>query len=816
MNNNFETIEDVKIELDRAMKFHRQGNLLSAERTYKKILKKIPSESNALNLLGLIEYQRGKFEDAVGLISRAIHYNNKNSDFFSNLGAVYNSMGRVSDAIEAYQQALKIKPNCPTIYYNLAGIFLQIGDSLKAVRFYEKAVANKTDFFQAYTNLSAIYNQQKQYEKALDYAKRGLRFQADDLALLNNKGNALNGLGYYQQAVNVFQKVINMTPNNPVGHINLANTLQDIGKFQEAVHHYELAKKLDPQNPKIHNDLGTVLKALRKYSEAIESYQAAIDLNKKDAFPYHNMGNIYLSMSEYEKAANYLKHAISLDPNLIEAYLSLGLVLQDTGQRKEAIDCFYKAISIDPEYSKAYCHLIRAFQHECRWEELDYYGPILDIQTKEALKKKQRPAEVPFLNLSRHCDPGLNYEIAKSWCDHLLLAVKTEKYRFSPRVKNSSQSNKKITVGYISNNFKNHPTSHLIVGLFKYHHRNLFEINCYSYGTNDDSIYRKQIERDSDNFVDITSLSNLEAAQKISDDKVDILVDLVGQMKSNRMEILALRPAPIQVRWLGMAGTSGGDFFDYIIVDRVVAPEEHKVHYTENFAYMPFTYQINNDTQIMAETTYCRKDFNLPDDGFVFSSFCSTYKIDSTIFKSWMKILSKVPGSVLWLLEPSKSAQLNLQREAKKFNIDKTRIIYAKKMVRSQHLARIPLSDLCLDTIIVNGAATTSEALWSGVPVLTLKGKHFASRMAASILLAMDLPELVTKTIWEYEDLAIRIGTDSNFYNQLRNKVGKNKNLTPLFDTKRFVGNLERLFNQMSNCYMASKEKSTLQIEANV
>jgi protein O-GlcNAc transferase len=509
------------------------------------------------------------------------------------------------------------------------------------------------------------------------------------------------------------------------------------------------------------------------------------------------MGNIFLDQGKNEAARKYFTRAVELDPMLPEAHISLGIAHQNLGQGSEAVACFEAAIDFDPGYAKPYCHLVRTLQHECRWDQLKKYGAFLDGLTQAAVERGRKPNEMPFLHLTRHQDPAFNLQVAKSWSDQLVSRVASEKRRLHAHLPRQGHGNHKITLGYLSNNYKNHPTAHLIAGLFRYHDRKRFNLHCYSYGADDGSIYRQLIEAACDRFVDIEKSSHYDSAQRIRRDGVDILVDLVGYMKANRMEIPALKPAPIQVRWLGMAGSCGADFFDYIITDEIVTPQDQALHYTETFAYMPSTYQINDDRQLVAEEKAQRCDWGLPPKEFVYACFCSTYKIDPTMFRTWMTILGNVPGSVLWLLEPSQSAQARLRAEAQKHAIAPRRIIFAPKVDRSEHLTRLRLADLCLDTRLVNGAATTSEALWAGVPVLTIQGSHFASRMAASILTAFDMPELITTHLDTYIRVGIRMGSDREYCRSMRSKVATGRNTTVLFDTPVFVKNLENIFEMM-------------------
>jgi protein O-GlcNAc transferase len=669
---------------------------------------------------------------------------------------------------------------------------------------------NNSEDLKRFAKLSVIYNRKKKYALALDYAQKGLNYDSRNSILLNNLGNSLKGLGQWDAAITAYKKFIAIDPNEPVGYLNLGSLLQKLGRVSEALDCYEKAVALDSKNPKIHNNLGIIYRLLGKYSDAIICYQTSIRLNPQDAFPYHNMGNIYLDLTQWTKAMRCFEKAISLDPKLYEAYISLGIVNKNCGNRQVAIDCFLKAIKITPDNPRAYPYLVRALQYECRWKELNQYKEFLNKFTQLSLEKGQKPEEVPFQNLSRQVDPFTNFRVAKAWSDNLVERIQAERKVVKTLYCNNRKTTNKITIAYLSNNFKNHPTAHLISGLFKLHNREKFNVHCYSYGPDDGSVYRRQIEKDSDFFLDIIESSHLDAAKKIIENKVDILIDLVGQMLSCRLEIAALKVAPIQVRWLGMAGTSGSDFFDYIITDSIVTPEDQTKYYSETFAYMPHTYQINNSDQIVSDRTVRRKDVCLPEDAFVYACFCSTYKIEPMIYEVWMSILDTVPNSVLWLLSPGKSAEDRLKNEAKNSGISPERILFAEKVDRSEHLVRIGLSDLCLDTHIVNGAATTSEALWCGVPVITTMGRHFASRMAASILSAMALPELVTDTLGDYKKLAIRLADDRNFYCSTRQKVVNGRNNAPLFNTPNFVKGLEDLFQQMWNCYQKGEQRKII------
>ncbi len=345
------------------------------------------------------------------------------------------------------------------------------------------------------------------------------------------------------------------------------------------------------------------------------------------------------------------------------------------------------------------------------------------------------------------------------------------------------------------------------------HNREEFEIYCYSYGKNDESGYRKKIQRDCDKFVDVRNLSYVDTANRIYEDRVDILVDLMGYTKASRLEICALRPAPIQVNYLGFPGTTGAEFFDYIITDRLVTSEDQADYYSENFVYMPHCFMVSDYTQAISEPDWEKADLGLPEESFVFSSLNQAYKIAPSVFDVWMKVLRQVPKSVLWLGQLNATAEQNLKRQAHEKGVSPERLVFAERVPsKDEHLARLRLVDLALDTSIYNGHATTNDALWAGVPVITLKGSHFASRASASLLTAIGLPELITHSLEEYEALAVHLALDSDELRGIRQRLAKNRLTEPLFDTPLFVRNLEKAYKEMWEISWAGQQPRQIQV----
>jgi protein O-GlcNAc transferase len=522
------------------------------------------------------------------------------------------------------------------------------------------------------------------------------------------------------------------------------------------------------------------------------------------------MGTVYQEQVRYNTALSCYRNALAINPYNAVAHLNLGICQMGVGKSLEAADSYRRALDINPDYSKACAYLVGQLQQECAWQELKHWSQKLDDLTKRSIDRKEQPAETPFLNITRHADPAINYAVAKLWCGNVTRPVSNFQRRFD--FTGRFTRDRKITIGYLSNNFRNHPAAQLVHDLFGLHNRNRFNVFCYSYGKNDGSPFGVKIRRNSDRFVELHNLSHIKSAEKIFGDKVDILVDLAGHTEGNRMEICSLRPAPLQVRYLGMPGTTGADYFDYIITDPIVIPEEHAPFYSEKFVYLPHCYQMNSTRPGFSDYGFTRKNLGLPENDFVFCSFNTSYKLDPVMFDVWMSILKRVSGSVLWLLKGKETVERNLRLEAEIRDVDPNRLVFADKLPKSEHLVRLRYADLALDTRIVNGAITTSDTLWSGVPVLAVQGSHFASRMSSSILSAVGLQEMVANSLEQYESLAVGLADNAGKLKRLKEKLENNRKTETLFDTSQFVKYLEKAYAEMLKIFLAGGKPRQIKV----
>lgn len=793
-----------KKDLEKAFVAHKSGNIELAYKLCKMVLKRKPQEADALHLMGVVVHQMGMTEKAFDYISQAISIKKENPIYYNSLGIVLKEVGRYGQSIKCYEKSIHLSHNYADPYYNLGTVYHALKNLEEAIGNYRNAIRINPSFAEACNNLGAALNEIGNFSEARESCLKAIRLKPDYPEAFNNLGNAQKELGEIEQAIRSYRSVIKISGECAETLGNLGNALCEAGNYDDALETYNRAIAIQPSNGKLYNNLGTLLRTQGKLDDAVACFEKSIRFMPRDVEAYHNLGNVYYDRSNYKSAIACYRKALTVDPHSVKSMINMSICFQENGDSNMAVDLFEQVLVLDPENEKACCHLVHEMYQRCQWDLLEPLNRKIDRFTYKRLKKGQRPEEMPFLNLIRCSDPSINYKVTQKWSD-LLVPAHLEP-RDNPREVQYEKSTKKLTIGYLSNNFKNHPTAQLTWKIFGLHDRKQFNVNVYSYGEDDSSEHRKRIKSDCDKFTDIKLLGHWDAANCIYHDQVDILIDLVGYMRNHRLEIASLRPAPIQVRWLGMAGTTGVGFFDYLITDRIVTPSEEAHYYSEKFIYMPDTYQVNSGLFNESTTRFHRQDANLPEDGFVYCSFCSSYKIEPNVFDIWMNILKAVPKSVLWLLKSNDTVVSNLRKEAENRDVDPSRIIFAEKMPKENHLERLKMADLALDTLSVNGAATTSDALWAEVPVVTMKGTHFASRMSASILDAIGMEDLVCESQDGYEKKAIELGKNPLKSKMLKDRLRINLVEKPLFDAPRFVTHLESAYLKIWERYQAGKK----------
>lgn len=608
-------------------------------------------------------------------------------------------------------------------------------------------------------------------------------------------------------AANHYQTLINHAPRDWEAHFNLGAVFLELNRFEAAAGCFRKVFHANPKNPDVKNALGYALQSLGTecqqaghYLQAEACFQEIIPLSPSDAMLYYNLGNAQRELGKSQQALISYQQAAQLMPNDADIHNNLGNVYRELGRLDEAIKSYKTAITLNPKLFHAQVHLVHQKQHICDWLDLDK-----NIAQIRAWVHAEPSAQIsPFALIAMpNTQPSEQKKCADNWLiNRYSNLIYNDKFNFKNR------NHQKIRIGYLSADFRLHPLASLISELIELHDKSQFETYAYSYGVDDKTPERKRLEQAFDHFIDIRPLSLNESAQGIYADEIDILVDLTGFTQTSRTGIVALKPAPISVSWLGFPGTMGSlngkPLFDYLLTDSNITPPTHSAYYAESFAFLPNSYQPNDRKRPVGQAS-SRSEYGLPDDAFVFCCFNQTYKISPNMFDVWMRLLAKVPRSVLWLLDCNPLARQNLKREAEARNIDGQRLIFAPRTNMADHLARHTLADLFLDTLPYNAHTTTSDALWMGLPVLTCQGETFAGRVATSLLNAANLPELVTLSIEDYEARAMEIATNPQALNTIKDKLAQTKHTAPLFDTTLFAHNLEAIYQEMWRIYLSNQ-----------
>jgi protein O-GlcNAc transferase len=571
-------------------------------------------------------------------------------------------------------------------------------------------------------------------------------------------------------------------------HYELGNLLLEQGQANEAIASYRRALRIAPGHPQILLQLGNSCSRMGKFSDAVGFFQHSVQADAGDIAAHFNLGNALRELGQPERAAASYRHALKLDPRDADVHNNLGNVLREMGHLDQAIACYQEALRLNPLLHHARAHLAHQRQHVCDWQDLE----------AEAAEIRRLVREVPAAQISPFAFlslPGTTAaeqrRCSENWVANRYAGLMADGRQLDDQFSKAARPT--LRIGYLSGDFRLHPLAFLTTELFELHDRTQFEIHAYSYGVDDQTPVRRRMEKAFDHFVDIRPLSLHEAAKRIRADGIDILVDLTGFTQTSRTGILALRPAPIQVNWLGFPGTLGAPFADYLISDAFVTPPDQAEHYSEQLVCLPDTYQPNDRMRPVAAVP-TRAECALPESGFVFCNFNQTFKITPQLFDIWMNLLENVSGSVLWLLDCNPWARSNLCNEARARNIDPERLIFAPRIPIEQHLARQRLADLFLDTLPYNAHTTASDALWTGLPVITCAGETFASRVAGSLLRAAGVPELITASLQEYRTLALQLATRPEALQSLRTRLNQTRASMPLFATQRFARHLEQAY----------------------
>jgi len=562
-------------------------------------------------------------------------------------------------------------------------------------------------------------------------------------------------------------------------------TLFELKHFDKALIPYNQALILRPDSTECLNNIGNAMYALQRYSEALLHYDKALVLRPNYAECLYNKARTFLKLSYLNEALLLFKKAIFLQPNHAESWFNQGVTFLELKDYDEALLHFNQALKLKPNLDWLLGNLIHLKMRMCIWSDFD--GEL--IKLFKGVNSNQKTI-TPFITLPLKDDLKLHRKVAESF------VAENHPYKpiLGPIIEKSP--NKKIRIGYFSSDFRIHAVSTLTAELFELHDKNKFEIIAFSFGHDDKSLMRERLSQSFNQFIDVSNLSDLAIAKLSHEHSIDIAIDLGGYTTNSRPDIFAYQAAPIQLSYIGYLGTSGAPYIDYLIADKTIISLDSQNYYSEKIVYLP-SYQVNDRKRKISSRQFSKKDFGLPVNSFVYCCFNNNYKILPATFDGWMRILAAVDNSILFLYAENKWAQSNLIIEAQKRGISSERLVFGEHLEPDEYLARYKICDLFLDTFPYNAGTTASDALWAGLPVLTLMGESFASRMAASLLNAIDLPELITSSQEQYETLAIELATNPAKFRGIKAKLESNRFITPLFDTPRFTKNLEDAYIKM-------------------
>jgi protein O-GlcNAc transferase len=830
---------------------HRAGRLLEAETIYSGVLRSNPGHFDALHMLGVVCLQTGRTERGVDLIRNAIALN-ASAEAHNHLGNGLRALQLFDEALSSYDAAIGLRPAYADAYYNRGVVLRQLQRSEQALASFDRAIALRPDDVKALASRADVLHACHRFMEALADTDRLITLMPGPENHIR-RANILIGLQRFEEALASYDHAIVLEPEAASAHCNRGVALFNLGRFAAALASYDRSIELKPLQAEAFNNRGNALVELARNEEAIASYDraiairpdyfdallnrgnllrrmawperalvsydAALQLNSAHAGAHNNRGIALWDLKRPTEALESYRRSIELDPAQAEAYNNRGALLLDLNRYAEALADFDCALERKPDYHEAQRNRGNAFARMRDFEKAftaydELMAIVPDMAGVEGLRLDAKMQNCDWCDIEREADhlvqavrngtaitqPFSFLAVPSTTArDQLRCSQSWTAEYFPPLRENSRQAlqNSRIHVAYLSADFRHHPMAHLMAGLFECHDRAKFRISGISLGADELSDIRNRLKSGFEDFIDADSLGDQEIADLVQSRRVDILVDLMGFTSSARTGILSRRPAPIQVNYLGYPGTMGAPYIDYIVADRIVIPQHQHADYREKIVYMPYSYQVSDAKRPIAEIVFSRDQLRLPRGAFVFCCFNKAYKINPETFDGWMRILNRVPGSVLWLADNGPTAASNLRKEAAKRRVEPARLVFAPLMPMAQHLARHRAADLGLDTLPYNAHTTASDALWAGLPMITLIGETFAGRVAASLLHALEMPDLVCSTPRQYEDLAVELALHPDRLTNTRLRLAANRLTTPLFDTAGFTRDLEAAFSQM-------------------
>ncbi len=717
--------------LDKAIAHQHAGENDEAKALFAQALTQDANNAVALYSLSAIASGQGNFAEALAHIEKVVASSPKFAQAHLAYSVILFNLGRMDESLKAVQKALKVEPTLPGAQAHL--------DTVRLAHASNGGGNASPSHPQVVTfNTQAIALQGAgQHAQAEQLLRQALALDANNFLTLYSLGVARSAQMDSPGALAFFSQACESSPHLPLGHFAKAKTLHDLGLAEDALAVYDQAIAADPHYMEAYTNKAALLQAMNRHHDALLCLTAATDIN----------------------------------PNHVRALEGQGQLLGQYKQYTLATRAFAHALQVAPDYAYGEGHLMGARLSNCDWTDFEASKARI-IAGIEDGKLTCGPLTIMAIT----DDAAIIRKCAELYA--------ADKYQASPNPlwKGETYQHRKKRVGFMSADFRVHPVGYLLIGLIEQFDKSQFELTGFFTGVSDNSDLWKRYRCAFDHYIDCHSMTSLDVAKLMRAMEIDVLIDLSGHTEGTRLDILAHRPAPAQVTYLGFPGTLGLPYIDYLISDPRIIPDELEQHYGEKILKLPHCYLPRDDSVVPSPETPKRSDFDLPEEGVVFCSFNHDYKINPPLFKVWMDLLKEVPGSVLWLMKLNEGAHTNLTQSARDHGVDPERIIFASRLPRVEdHLARYRLADVFIDTFPYNGHTTAGDALRAGLPVVSLCGGSFASRVAASLLHDVGMPELACYSYQEYHDKALQMATDepvrAHYKGQL--KAGLDANLWP-------------------------------------
>jgi len=853
---------------EQALAFHRRGMLAEAETCYAAILQAVPDHFDALHLLGVLRQQQGNSAEAARLIGAALRMNPCSVDALCSFGAVLHALNRhdealaacdkalaikpdhvealcrrgatllalrrVEEALAAFDRALAVDPDLPAALNHRGNALVRLDRLEEAVAAFDRALAVKPDQIEALIGRGNTLMLLDRCEEALAAFDRIIEIRSDHAMALGNGGLALVELGRYEEALDRFGRTLALTPDNVLTLDAYGNTLMLLDRCEEALAAFDRVIEIRPDNAMALGNGGLALVELGRYEEALDRFGKALDLTPDNVLTLDAYGNTLLLLNRHADALAAFDTALELAPDRPDLLKHRADALRELRRHDEAVQTYDRVLAAVPDDAETLFYRGKSLWALGRLEQA-----IVSYERASALEDTRALGELVFCLLAiadwaraDQLASALRKSIAKENFVHSFATVgiglgpldqlKAARSLIrdvvagapKPFIHSTAVDADKLRIAYLSSDFRHHAVGVAAAELFERHDRTRFEIIGVSFGPDDKTGTRARIVAAFDRFHDVASHTDRDIARLLNDLQVHIAVDLNGLTEGYRPGVLACRPAPIQINYLGYPGTTGAEYIDYVIADETVLPFAEQPFFTEKIVHLPDCYHVNDATRRISSYVAPRSDLGPPDRGMVFCCFNQPFKIAAPIFDVWMRLLTRVPASVLWLSELNDPAQANLRRHAAARGVDPDRLIFAPRMDSSEdHLARHHAADLFLDTLPYNAHSTAIDALWAGLPVVTCAGIFFPGRVAASLLKAANLPELVTRSLADYEALAFRLATDPALLSSMRRKLADSRATCALFDSDRFRRHLEAAYATMWDIHRRGESPRSFRVE---